>query len=318
MEPRDTHELSFSTGPHPSAEAAEAWSDVFCEHVLGATATVLNADRFSVDMRQRPAGRIGLLKAQMSAVRHDRQDGQVRRDGDRNVSILFADFGDMVLRSPGLQTRLTRSGALIGAHDIAHVAEWRERTSMFVIEVSGDLLDEAGAPDDRDYLEIVRDDPALGLLRGYAEMVWRLEPAVRLASAARIEAHVADLATDLFSRRNATPSLRASDGRRVQALLQLIETDFADPTLSVREAARRLNLSQASIPAAMDLVGETFLQALLRRRLTEVARRLSHSGRPISEVAMDCGFSDISYFNRRFHDRFGMSPRAYRQAQLTT
>lgn len=318
MELIDTYELRFSTGPRPSAEAAEAWTDIFCEHVLGATATVLNADRFGVDLRQLPVGRIGLLKVEMSAVRHDRQDWQVRRDGDRNVSILFADSGDMVLRSTGLQTRLTRSGALIGAHDVAHVAEWREKTSMFVIEVSGDVLDEAGAPDHRDYLEIAREDPALGLLRSYAEMVWRLDPAVRLASAARIEAHIADLTTDLFSRRGATPSLRASDGRRVQALLQLIEADFADPTLSVREAARRLNLSQASIPTAMELVGETFLQALLRRRLTEVARRLSHSGRPVSEIAMDCGFSDISYFNRRFHDRFGMSPRAYRQGQLTT
>ena len=48
-------------------------------------------------------------------------------------------------------------------------------------------------------------------------------------------------------------------------------------------------------------------------RLHLAARRIVSGGAPISEVAYSLGFSSASHFSARFHERFGMSPRAYRQ-----
>ena len=47
--------------------------------------------------------------------------------------------------------------------------------------------------------------------------------------------------------------------------------------------------------------------------LDEAARRLAAEPHKILEIALDCGFGDVSNFNRAFRAEFGASPRAYRR-----
>ena len=48
---------------------------------------------------------------------------------------------------------------------------------------------------------------------------------------------------------------------------------------------------------------------------TEIAAERLASGREsITDIALDTGFNNISYFNRVFKKSFGMTPKAYRQA----
>lgn len=54
-------------------------------------------------------------------------------------------------------------------------------------------------------------------------------------------------------------------------------------------------------------------QYVLRARLREAAIRLSAQRRRILDVALDCGFGDVSNFNRSFRAEFGCSPRDYIQ-----
>ncbi|HLJ48793.1 MAG TPA: AraC family transcriptional regulator [Bryobacteraceae bacterium] len=60
------------------------------------------------------------------------------------------------------------------------------------------------------------------------------------------------------------------------------------------------------------LTGSTPHQYLLRTRLREAAMRLAGSSSKILEIALDCGFGDVSNFNREFRAEFGVSPRGYR------
>ena len=61
------------------------------------------------------------------------------------------------------------------------------------------------------------------------------------------------------------------------------------------------------------LTGSTPHQYLLRTRLRRAAIRLQEERTKIVEIAFDCGFGDVSNFNRAFRAEFGMSPRAYRR-----
>ena len=63
------------------------------------------------------------------------------------------------------------------------------------------------------------------------------------------------------------------------------------------------------------LTGATPHQYLLRSRLRRAALRLRTELAKISEIALDCGFGDISNFNRAFPAEFGVSPRAYRSTR---
>jgi AraC-like DNA-binding protein len=51
----------------------------------------------------------------------------------------------------------------------------------------------------------------------------------------------------------------------------------------------------------------------LELRLRRAAEWLAQAGdRRISDIAFDCGFNDLSYFNRCFRRRFGLTPSAAR------
>jgi AraC-like DNA-binding protein len=60
------------------------------------------------------------------------------------------------------------------------------------------------------------------------------------------------------------------------------------------------------------VTGVTPHQYVLRTRLREAALRLEARDDKIVDVALDCGFGDLSNFNRAFRTEFGLSPRAYR------
>jgi AraC-like DNA-binding protein len=59
--------------------------------------------------------------------------------------------------------------------------------------------------------------------------------------------------------------------------------------------------------------GASFTVRLTELRLRKAAERLAHPGDGrISDIAFDCGFNDLSYFNRCFRRRFGLTPSAAR------
>ena len=63
-----------------------------------------------------------------------------------------------------------------------------------------------------------------------------------------------------------------------------------------------------------DVLGVTPHQYLLRSRLRHAARRLADDDSPITDIAYDVGFSDLSNFVRTFRRAAGASPLKFRQA----
>jgi AraC family transcriptional regulator len=62
------------------------------------------------------------------------------------------------------------------------------------------------------------------------------------------------------------------------------------------------------------LTGVTPHQFILRQRLRDAALRLVLLPDRILDIALDCGFGDVSNFNHAFRAEFGLSPRRFRLA----
>ncbi|KQU87840.1 transcriptional regulator [Variovorax sp. Root318D1] len=62
------------------------------------------------------------------------------------------------------------------------------------------------------------------------------------------------------------------------------------------------------------VLGVTPHQYLVRSRLRHAARLLADDDRPVTDVALDVGFADLSNFVRTFGRAAGVSPRGFRQA----
>jgi AraC family transcriptional regulator len=104
----------------------------------------------------------------------------------------------------------------------------------------------------------------------------------------------------------------ARDQRRVTEALRRIEA-HCDQPLSLQQLATDVAMSPYHFLRTFRAVaGMAPHQFLLHTRLQRAAVRLRCSGEPISAIALEAGFSDLSTFNRRFRRLLGASPGAYR------
>jgi AraC-like DNA-binding protein len=58
-------------------------------------------------------------------------------------------------------------------------------------------------------------------------------------------------------------------------------------------------------------------QFILRMRLHRAAMLLRQSAGTVTTIAYDCGFNDLSTFNRRFRRLIGVPPREWRSRRLS-
>jgi AraC-like DNA-binding protein len=87
-----------------------------------------------------------------------------------------------------------------------------------------------------------------------------------------------------------------------------------DAEWSLRRLARHAGLSPYYFLRTFERVtGITPHQYVMRGRLREAATRLVTERRHVLDVALDCGFADVSNFNRAFRTEFGVSPRVFRR-----
>lgn len=108
----------------------------------------------------------------------------------------------------------------------------------------------------------------------------------------------------------------ARDERRVSDAVRMIEAraqDSEDDALSLSRLAREVGVSPYHFLRTFRvLVGMTPYQYVLRTRMHRAAVRLRTSELPVSTVAFNAGFNDLSTFTRRFRQLMGASPSAYR------
>jgi AraC-like DNA-binding protein len=105
---------------------------------------------------------------------------------------------------------------------------------------------------------------------------------------------------------------RSRDIKRVTTALRRIE-EAAHETIPLETLARDSAMSPFHfLRTFRQVVGLSPHQYVLRTRLHRAAVRLRRSDEPISEIAYDAGFNDLSTFNRRFKKVMGVNPGNYR------
>lgn len=116
---------------------------------------------------------------------------------------------------------------------------------------------------------------------------------------------------------NGRPS---SDGRaqaRLAAIRDHLRRNAGDPNLSPAQVAETFAISRRYLHRLMAMGGRSFQDELLATRLANCMgflRDPRHAGRTVAAIAYDCGFNDLSQFNRRFRERYGCTPREVRPA----
>ncbi|MET4578784.1 helix-turn-helix transcriptional regulator [Ottowia thiooxydans] len=98
---------------------------------------------------------------------------------------------------------------------------------------------------------------------------------------------------------------------RLLAVKRDIATHFTDASLSVGGVAQRLGITPRYLHMLLAREGLAFSSLVMDQRLALIHRQLTDSrlrACSIQTLAFDAGFGDLSYFNRSFKQRYGMTP----------
>jgi AraC-like DNA-binding protein len=163
---------------------------------------------------------------------------------------------------------------------------------------------------------------ALRYLQSYVRFMQHDEAALTEPGVARTAAqHLQDLlALVLGASRDAAV---VAEGRgllaaRLREMMDYVARHSADRDLTVGSLAARYGLSPRYVQRLFETDGTTFTGYLLNQRLARARSMLADpvcSRLSVSAIALEAGFGDISYFNRRFRRRFGESPTQARTAR---
>lgn len=105
------------------------------------------------------------------------------------------------------------------------------------------------------------------------------------------------------------------NNERILIILDYINSHYDEP-LQQQKLADKFYFSRGYFAAFFKkYTGKTFKQYLADQRLVEAERQLKGTGKSVSQIAHDTGFSDERRFIENFKQRYGITPGAYRKRE---
>lgn len=149
-----------------------------------------------------------------------------------------------------------------------------------------------------------------------AERVYMLDHTIDLGITA-----MRSLALDSFDSLDSLAA-REDDAQVRRGILlsarQYIAAHIANPALSTTEIAAAIGCSRTTLYRAFADMGIAVSDYIREQRLQRFLKLLQQSSphQTITELALKCGFADVTNFNKIFRRRFGMSPSEVRRAGI--
>lgn len=110
-------------------------------------------------------------------------------------------------------------------------------------------------------------------------------------------------------------SLSGSTNKQREALAEAMRFVLANFREAIRleEVLRLTGLSRTTFSLQFKKhCGRSFIDFVIHTRLQEATRQLAETDRSILEIALDCGFTQVSFFNRVFRRVYGCNPTEFR------
>ncbi len=105
---------------------------------------------------------------------------------------------------------------------------------------------------------------------------------------------------------------------RIRTMMEYIENHYAEDLNTEMIAAQISASSSVCLRCFHQMLSTTPMQYVKQLRIRKAAAMLTGTSRSAKDIALDCGFNDISYFTKSFREIYRCTPGAYRRAHRST
>lgn len=308
----------FSTDALQPRERLDLWRDVLTRKLLRVAIDPVTERPFRAEasLRAQHGVRMGLGRLGPT-ISHRTRD--IVADDNDDVTLLVNLEGPFIARLGAEELTLEAGQALLA--DCRQVGAFLRPASgrLLCVRMPRATLTEY-APKLESALgrKLPGGDP-LRLLVGYVAALNQWPPLVLPPEASfAVVRHVCDLAALTIGAGRDGAHLAETRGlaaARLQAIKTYVNANIGPYPLSIDDVAASQAVSARYVRKLFEAEGLSFTNYVTERRLARAHALLIEPLRtpaPISAIAFDVGFGDLSYFNRAFRRRYGATPSEIR------
>lgn len=312
--------LRFSTAQFAEREAVEAFRETFGRTILRIEMEPVTGHALQADMTLRAFSGFGMATGLLSPMRNRHTAELIDND---DLVLVLIQSGSGTLEQHGRRVEVGPSQVIVTDNGVPGTFTAHTPVRATNLRLNRALI-EPLVPDLGKALlsPILQDSPALRLLLSYAgalnEPMSLATPTLRRT----VATHMHELAAlALGATGDAARTAAAGGGRaaRLRAIKADIIANIGDAGLSASTVAARHGITPRYVRMLFEAEDTSFSGFVTSLRLQRAHHLLSdpqHLDLTISAIAFECGFSDLSYFNRTFRRLYGSTPSDVR-AQAT-
>lgn len=254
------------------------------------------------------------------------------------VEILLITDGVFRVHSDHAE-HITRAGetVLFRPNTIHRIYQESEHGSYYVLKLHpsfiAGLLTEDRAATYLLHLSLLRENSQIVWSRNDSEQLGITELRDRLIEETNTSRYGSDLAIKLFgaeillillrqieqSRASDAPSLKQNEqlARRMYDTIVYINKHYGEE-ITVEDCSRRLYMSYSYFSRKFkEITGKSFKSYLTVTRVNHAEKALLTTEKPITQIAIECGFNNLAYFSATYKKIKGISPSSVREKTET-
>jgi AraC-like DNA-binding protein len=313
--------LSLAAAGPTETKRLARWCEQYFESYGGVEIDAVWDVPCTINLKYLALGAFGLrVESAGSISRFYRHRERVSRDGDDRFTLIINRGSSATQRiTPSQSTTLPVGSSILFDRSEASTHVCAEGSNRLVlISPRRQMLSALPNCEDLVGTAIPAGNEAMRLLAYYADGLLGdphlSDPAV-LAQAGQSLVDLAVLAFGTDRDNGEVARQRGLRAARLAAVLRRIRLDFADPQISPEAVARRVSISTRYLHDLLQATGSSFSERVLELRLAKALALINGSrgtARKVSDAAYAAGFNDLSYFNRCFRRKYGLTPTAAR------
>lgn len=240
-----------------------------------------------------------------------------RHDRSNDLVLMLVEEGAFSVNQHGRKTDCRANSLVLQDCDSAMDAVQEGPTSVLAFKMPKGVLKAHYNDIDPGFARAVDASGGCpGILKDLMLSVWQNYDTLKPDEARRLPSSILNLVGLVFLSDEQGRIETSSMALHYERIDRAIIANLSDAELCPAKIASELGISKSYLFAVTNWGGKTFRGMVMEHRLDMCRQSLADPGelnRSITDIALGWGFQNPSHFSRCFLDKFGVSPRRYRE-----